>query len=217
MGTQRKDRGSGGPETSGGVAGNRGGRSGRWRCRSGARSPTARDPSASLTRPAPSRPERAWPCAYPGRSSAGPTQTSSCGWSTVRSRTPLPRPGLALGLVALQAVDGLGQLVQDVDDEDVQHPGSAAQGASSRSWATCSARVMPIEVQPRASNYPINRYNSGRPDPLGLVGRLTSPRQTLSPSTPAGVMRGRPPRSSGRRRFPHADRARVRGRSALPG
>jgi hypothetical protein len=31
-------------------------------------------------------------------------------------------------LVALQAVDGLGQLVQDVDDEDIQHPGSTAQG-----------------------------------------------------------------------------------------
>ena len=43
------------------VAGNRGVRSGRWRCRSGARSPTACDPSASLLRPAPSRPERAWP------------------------------------------------------------------------------------------------------------------------------------------------------------
>jgi len=32
------------------------------------------------------------------------------------------------GLVALKAVDGLGYLVQDVDDHDVQHPGSAAQG-----------------------------------------------------------------------------------------
>jgi hypothetical protein len=31
-----------------------------WRCRSGARSPTACDPSASLPRPAPSRPERAF-------------------------------------------------------------------------------------------------------------------------------------------------------------
>jgi hypothetical protein len=31
-------------------------------------------------------------------------------------------------LVALQAADGLGHLVQDVDDHDVQHPGSAAQG-----------------------------------------------------------------------------------------
>jgi hypothetical protein len=40
-----------GPEASGVVAGNRGVRSGRWRCRSGARSPTARDPSASLPGP----------------------------------------------------------------------------------------------------------------------------------------------------------------------
>src|SRR5215212_10740153 len=41
-------------------------------------------------------------------------------------------PGLDLvwpwGLVALQAADGLGHLFQDVDDHDVQHPGSAAQG-----------------------------------------------------------------------------------------
>jgi hypothetical protein len=45
---------------------------------------------------------------------------------------PSPDPCLDLvwswELVALQAVDGLGQLVQDVDDVDVQHPGSAAQG-----------------------------------------------------------------------------------------
>jgi hypothetical protein len=52
---------------------------GRWRCRSGARSPTARDPSASLARPAPSRPERAWPFAYPAHSSAGPTEPASAG------------------------------------------------------------------------------------------------------------------------------------------
>src|SRR5215216_2632397 len=74
----------------------------------------------------------------PGRSRPGvaampyellrPTRTSTCGSSTVGSRTLLLRPCLALGLVALQAVDGLGQLVQDVDDHDVQHPGSAAQG-----------------------------------------------------------------------------------------
>jgi hypothetical protein len=75
-GTQRKDRCSGGPETSGVVAGNRGVRSGRWRCRSGARLPTACDPSASLPRPVPSRPERAWPFAYPARSSAGPPRTN---------------------------------------------------------------------------------------------------------------------------------------------
>jgi hypothetical protein len=76
-GTQRKDRGSGGLATSGVVAGNRGVRSGRWRCRSGARSPTACDPSASLPRPAPSRPGRAWPFANPARSSAGPPRTST--------------------------------------------------------------------------------------------------------------------------------------------
>jgi hypothetical protein len=95
-GTQRKDRWSGGRRPRGGRR-EPGGRSGRWRCRSGARSPTACDPSASLPRPAPSRPERAWPFAYPARSSAGPTRTSVGRSSTGRSRTRLAdgprRPG----------------------------------------------------------------------------------------------------------------------------
>src|SRR5215218_2793652 len=43
------------------------------------------------------------------------------------------------------------------------------RGASSRSWATCSARVMPVEVQPRASNSETNRHNSGGPNPLGAA------------------------------------------------
>jgi hypothetical protein len=51
------------------------------------------------------------------------------------------------------------------------------RGASSRSWATCSARVMVVEVPPRASNSPINQHNSGGLNPLGLLGRLTSRRQ----------------------------------------
>jgi hypothetical protein len=49
-----------------------GGRSGRWRCRSGARLPTACDPSAALPRPAPSRPERAWPFASPAATTDQP-------------------------------------------------------------------------------------------------------------------------------------------------
>jgi hypothetical protein len=76
MGSQRKDRGSGGPETSGVVAGNRGVRSGRWRCRSGTRSPTACDPSASLTGPAVSRPERARPSAVDWRGAPRPLRAS---------------------------------------------------------------------------------------------------------------------------------------------
>jgi hypothetical protein len=60
-GTQRKDRCSGGPETSGWSPGT--GRGPIWPLEVPlrARSPTACDPSASLPRPAPSRPERAWP------------------------------------------------------------------------------------------------------------------------------------------------------------
>ena len=84
LGDTAEDRCSGGPETSGVVAGNRGVRSGRWRCRSGTRSPTACDPSASLPRPAPSLPERAWPFAV--------------GWRVLlaRSRRPvLPDLGTA--------------------------------------------------------------------------------------------------------------------------
>jgi hypothetical protein len=69
-GTQRKDRCPGGPATSGWSPGT-GVRSGRWRCRSGTRSLTVCDPSASLPRPAPSRSERAWPFAYPARASVG--------------------------------------------------------------------------------------------------------------------------------------------------
>jgi hypothetical protein len=93
--------GFGGPETSGGVAGEPGGvRSGRWRCRSGTRSPTARDPSASLPRPAPSRPERAWPFAYPARVSAGlPERTSS-------RRAPYVRQGQACCARSFGARDG---------------------------------------------------------------------------------------------------------------
>src|SRR4029453_13646910 len=43
------------------------------------------------------------------------------------------------------------------------------RGASSRSWATCSARVMLVEVQPRAANSPIDRPKSGGPNPLGAA------------------------------------------------
>jgi hypothetical protein len=77
-GTQRKDRCSGGPETSGGGRREPGGvRSGRWRCRSGTRSPTACDPSASLLRPAPSRPERAWPFGVAGTLIGRPSRASA--------------------------------------------------------------------------------------------------------------------------------------------
>jgi hypothetical protein len=70
-------------------------RSGRWRCRSGARLPTACDPSASLPRPAPSRPERAWPFGYPARSSAGPPGTNQQPSCTVYlSRASSPRSSL---------------------------------------------------------------------------------------------------------------------------
>ena len=49
------------------VAGNRGCRSGRWRCRFKSAVAHRRDPSASLARPALSRPERAWPFAVDWR------------------------------------------------------------------------------------------------------------------------------------------------------
>src|SRR5215216_1256180 len=67
------------------------------------------------------------------------------------------------------------------------------RGASSRSWATCSARVMLVEVQPRASNSPINRHNSGGPDPLGAARSPHFPwaarraKGWPSPSTPPGL------------------------------
>ena len=97
-GTQRKDRWSGGRRPRGGRR-EPGGRSGRWRCRSGARSPTACDPSASLPRPAPSRPERAWPFAYPARSSAGPPPTST-------RRAPCSRQGQARCAHPFGTLDG---------------------------------------------------------------------------------------------------------------
>ena len=67
-------------------------RSGRWRCRSGARSPTARDPSASLPRPAPSRPERAWPL-VPGTriGRPSPNQHLSCTLQLSPSEVPKGR------------------------------------------------------------------------------------------------------------------------------
>jgi hypothetical protein len=67
MGSQRKDRGLGGPETSGVVAGNRGGPVWPLEVPVRDRSPTACDPSASLTGPALSRPERARPSAVDWR------------------------------------------------------------------------------------------------------------------------------------------------------
>jgi hypothetical protein len=100
----------GGPATSGGRPGTREDRSGRWRCRSGTRSPTARDPSASLPRPAPSRPERAWPFANPARALAGPPRTgtarapyarapyrSSCGEVFWRGQAFSDEPALQAG------------------------------------------------------------------------------------------------------------------------
>jgi hypothetical protein len=54
--------------------------------------PMTGDLSASLPRPAPSRPERAWPLAYPARSSAGPPRTNqqpSC--NVYPSRVPKGR------------------------------------------------------------------------------------------------------------------------------
>jgi hypothetical protein len=82
------------------VAGTRGVRSGRWRCRSGARLPTACDPSASLPRPAPSRPERAWPLGYPARSSAGLPERSSS------RRAPYIRQGQARCARPFGTLDG---------------------------------------------------------------------------------------------------------------
>jgi hypothetical protein len=98
--TQRKDRCSGVRRPWGWSPGT-GVRSGRWRCRSGARSPTACDPSASLPRPAPSRPERAWPFAYPGRSSAGRPRTS-------RRRAPSHRQRQARCAHPFRTLDGGG-------------------------------------------------------------------------------------------------------------
>ena len=97
-GTPRKDRWSGGRRPRGGRR-EPGGRSGRWRCRSGARSPTACDPSASLPRPAPSRPERAWPFAYPARASAGPPPTGT-------RRAPCSRQGQARCAHPFGTLDG---------------------------------------------------------------------------------------------------------------
>jgi hypothetical protein len=115
LGDTAEDRCSGGPETSGVVAGNRGVRSGRWRCRSGARSPTACDPSASLPRPAPSRPERAWPFTYPACASAGvPEPAPSCTLYPSRGKLAALVPSGPLtvrAVVRSGVVEGQGELL----------------------------------------------------------------------------------------------------------
>jgi hypothetical protein len=96
------------------VAGNRGVRSGRWRCRSGARSPTARDPSAPL--PGPLR---------HGRSGPGLSRTRHA------HRPALPEPAPAVHPLSVK-----GKLAALVPSGPLT-VGRWCAGGSSRTRASC--------------------------------------------------------------------------------